>query len=123
MFAIEPFIAYLIHALADTPGVDAPQGATAPIRNAASGASSLELLIEVVRSLPEDDQRLQALGSLAIRDGQFSPGAATTHAIRTFVGGSREACDKFLDSLVRVARDDALIRARSEGYLPSSPHR
>jgi hypothetical protein len=73
-----------------------------------------------VRSLPESDERLLLLGTLAVRDGQLVPGGATQHALVTFVGTSPEACDTFLTNLVHIARDDALARARAHGFLPQS---
>jgi len=78
----------------------------------------LDLLAEVVQDLPEDDERLMVLETLAVRDGQFVPGAATEHALTQFASTSREACDAFLTMLVRVARDDAIARARTHGHLP-----
>jgi hypothetical protein len=81
-------------------------------------AQLLEGLATFVRSLPESDQRLLLLGTLAVRDGQFVPGGATQHAIATFVGTSPEARDAFLTNLVHIARDDALARARAHGLLP-----
>jgi hypothetical protein len=81
-------------------------------------AQALELLAELVRALPEDDERLLMLTTLAVRHGQFVPGPAAEHALTQFAGASREACDAFLDNLVRTARDDALARAREHGHLP-----
>ena len=81
-------------------------------------AHALEQLAELVRGLPEDDERLLMLLTLAVRDGQFTPGAATEHALSQFDGTSREACDSFLTNLVRIARDDAFARARDQGHLP-----
>jgi hypothetical protein len=84
----------------------------------AEHALALELLAEVVRDLPEDDERLQMLVTLAVRHGQFVPGPAADHALTRFAGTSREVCDIFLTTLVRVARDNALGRARDHGVLP-----
>src|SRR5215211_2847305 len=81
-------------------------------------ARPLHLLADVVLTMPEDDERLQTLASLAIRNGRFTPGAATEHAIRGFAGTTREACQAFLNTLVQIAKDDALARARSHGFLP-----
>jgi hypothetical protein len=81
-------------------------------------ARALELLAALVRDLPEDDERLLMLGTLAVRDGQFTPGAGTEHALSQFDGASREACEGFLTNLVRIARDDAFARARDQGHLP-----
>jgi hypothetical protein len=86
-------------------------------------AQLLEGLAAFVRSLPESDDRLLLLGTLAVRNGQLVPGGATQHALLTFVGTSPEACDAFLSKLVRIARDDALARARAHGVLPQRcPH-
>ncbi len=79
---------------------------------------ALELLADVVRDLPEDDERLLILVTLAVRHGQFAPGPAADHALTRFAGTSREVCDTFLTTLVHVARDDALGRARDHGVLP-----
>jgi hypothetical protein len=73
-----------------------------------------------VRSLPESDERLLLLGTLAVRDGQFVPGGATQHAISRFMDTAPEARDAFLNNLAYVARDDALARARAHGLLPPS---
>jgi hypothetical protein len=81
-------------------------------------AHALELLAALVRGLPEDDERLLMLLTLAVREGQFTPGAATEHALSQFDGTSREACESFLTNLVRIARDDAFARARDQGHLP-----
>jgi hypothetical protein len=85
-------------------------------------ARLLEGLAAFVRSLPESDERLLLLGTLAVRDGQLVPGGATQHAIVTFVGTSPEAYETFLTNLVQIARD-ALARARAHGVLPQRPPR
>jgi hypothetical protein len=81
-------------------------------------AQALELLAELVRSLPDDDERMLVLGTLAVRGGQFAPGPGTEHALSQFEATSRDACDGFLTNLVRIARDDAIARARTHGRLP-----
>ena len=91
-----------------------------PAAHAAEQAQVLEGLAAFVRGLPESDERLLLLGTLAVRGGQFVPGGATRHAIARFVGASPEARDAFLTTLARVARDDALARARDHGLLPRS---
>jgi hypothetical protein len=58
------------------------------------------------------------LVTLAVRHGHFAPGPATDHAITRFAGASRKVCDTFLTTLVHVALDDALGRARDHGVLP-----
>jgi hypothetical protein len=68
--------------------------------------------------LPESDERLLLLETLAVRAGQFVPGGTTRQAIATFMGSSPEACTTFLSTLTRSARDDALARARAHGLLP-----
>jgi hypothetical protein len=78
----------------------------------------LEDLAAFVRGLPESDERLLVLGTLAVRDGRFVPGGATQHAIAGFSGTTPDARDAFLANLVRIARDDALARARAHGLLP-----
>jgi hypothetical protein len=112
----EPFIAYLlVHAAVLRRRRDVTSGAVERLHK---HAQALELLAELVRSLPEDDERLLMLATLAVRDGQFVPGPATEHALSQFADTSREAGDVFLDNLVRTARDDALARARAHGHLP-----
>jgi hypothetical protein len=81
-------------------------------------ASALVLLAEVVSALPADDDRVRAIGTLAVREGCFAPGPGVEHAISQFVDYTTEACDAFLTRLVRIARDDALARARASGHLP-----
>jgi hypothetical protein len=88
--------------------------------HAVEQAQVLEDLAAFVRTLPESDERLLLLGTLAVRGGQFVPGGATRHAIARFVGASPEARDAFLTTLARVARDDAQARARDHGLLPRS---
>jgi hypothetical protein len=111
-----PFIAYLlVHVSLLRRHRDAVPGAAERL---AEHALALEVLAEVVRDLPEDDERLQMLVTLAVRHGQFVPGPAADHALTRFAGRSREVCDTFLTTLVHVARDDALGRARDHGLLP-----
>jgi|SRR5579859_1813143 len=81
-------------------------------------ARALDSLALLVRGLPGDDDRLRALSTLAFRDGYFAPGAGVEHALREFTDSSSEGCEAFLTQLVRVARDDALARARAAGHLP-----
>jgi hypothetical protein len=113
--AHNPFITYLlVHASM----LRGPQSAPAAAALLAKHADALELLADVVRYLPEDDERLQMLVTLAVRHGQFIPGPAADHALTQFAGTSRAVCDTFLSTLVQVARDDALGRARDHGVLP-----
>ena len=114
--ARDPFIAYLlVHATM----LRGHQVAPAAAALVAEHVNALELLADVVRDLPEDDERLQMLVTLAVRHGQFVPGPAADHALTRFAGTSREVCDIFLTTLVRVARDNALGRARDYGVLPA----
>jgi hypothetical protein len=113
--AHDPFIAYLLVHATMLRGYPAAPAAAAPL---VGRAHALELLADVVRDLPEDDERLQLLVTLAVRHGQFAPGPAADHALTRFAGTSREVCDTFLTTLVHVARDDALGRARDHGVLP-----
>jgi len=116
--AREEFVSYLLRC-ADAVGrerntaPDAAEGLAAHTR-------ALDSLADVVRDLPGDDDRLRALGTLILRDGYFVPGAGVEHALSQFTGSSSEACDAFLTQLVRVARDDALARARAAGHLPDT---
>ena len=79
---------------------------------------ALEQLADYVSGLPEDDERLLVIGTLAVRDGEFVPGPATEHALGQFTGASVDDCDAFLAQLSHIARDDALARAREFGFLP-----
>ncbi len=112
----EPFLAYvLVHA-----GMLRRQRGIAPA--AAEGlekhAQALNFLADLVRALPEDDERLLLLGTLAVRNGQFVPGPGAEHALTQFAATSIEASDAFLTTLVQIARDDAIARARAHGQLP-----
>ena len=79
--ARDPFIAYLLgHATMLRGRLGAPL---------AGHAHALELLADVVRDLPEDDERLQLLVTLVVRHGQFAPGPAADHALTRFAGTSR----------------------------------
>jgi hypothetical protein len=112
----EPFLTYLrAHATVLRQQV---AGAPAAQEHLEAHARALELLAELVHGLPEDDERLLMLGTLAVRDGLFAAGAGTEHALSQFNGATREACDVFLTNLVRIARDDALTSARAHGHLP-----
>jgi hypothetical protein len=113
--ARDPFIAYLLVHASMLRGHQAAPAAAAFL---AEHVNALELLADVVRDLPEDDERLQMLATLAVRHGQFAPGPAADHAITRFTGASRKVCDTFLTTLVHVALDDALRRARDHGVLP-----
>jgi hypothetical protein len=111
----EPFIAYLlVHATM----LRGHQPAPAAAALLAEHVNALELLVDVVRDLPEDDERLQMLATLAVRHGQFAPGPAADHAITRFAGASRTVCETFLTTLVHIALDDALGQARDHGVLP-----
>jgi hypothetical protein len=112
----EPLLAYfLVHA-----GMLRRQRATAPAaaERLTNHADALELLADLVRTLPEDDERLLLLGILAVRDGQFVPGPGAEHALTEFVAASIAVCDAFLTTLVQIVRDDAIARARAHGQLP-----
>jgi hypothetical protein len=111
--ARDPFIAYLLVHATMLRGRQVTPAAAAPLAEHA-----LELLAEVVRDLPGDDERLLMLVTLAVRHGKFAPGPAAEDALTRFAGTSREVCDSFLTTLVHVARDDALGRARDHGVLP-----
>jgi hypothetical protein len=116
----DPFLAYLlVHATM----LRGYQPAPAAAAFLAEHVNALELLVDVVRDLTEDDERLQMLATLAVRHGQFVPGPAADHAITRFTGASRKVCDAFLTTLVHIALDDAIKRARDHGALPPRPPR
>ena len=83
----EPFLAYvLVHArMLRRQRVTAPAAAD----RLEAHAQALELLAELVRFLPDDDERMLVLGTLAVRDGQFVPGPGTEHALSQFEATSR----------------------------------
>ena len=113
--ARDPFSVYLLgHATM----LRRRQAAPAAAQRLAERAYALELLAAVVRDLAEDDERLLTLVTLAVRQGHFTPGPAADHALTRFAGASRKVCDTFLTTLVHVALDDALGRARDHGVLP-----
>jgi hypothetical protein len=108
----EPFLAYLlVRAAMLRRRAATPIGAS----RLEAHAHALDLLADLIRALPDDDKRLLMFSRLAVRDGQFVPGASTEHGLSQFAGSSREACDRFLTSLVQVARDDALGRPANTG--------
>jgi hypothetical protein len=74
---------------------------------------ALALLGELVRGLPEDDERLLSLATLGVRDGQFNPGPATQHALGQFVGSSVAECDAFLTRLECRSRATTLWHGRA----------
>jgi hypothetical protein len=84
----------------------------------ATSHRALEQQAVYVSGLPEDDERLLVIATLAIRDGEFVPGPATGHALGQFTGALAGDCDAFITRLSHIARDDALARAREFGFLP-----
>jgi hypothetical protein len=112
----EPFLVYLREraTLLRQRRADAPAAA----EHLTAHAHALDLLAEFVQALPEDDERMLMLSTLAVRNGVFVAGAGTEHALSQFDSTSREACDVFLTNLVRIARDDAITSARAHGHLP-----
>ena len=75
----EPFLAYLlVHATMLRRRRVAVPGAAERLEE---HAQALELLADLVRALPEDDERLLLLGTLVVRGSQFAPGPASEHAI------------------------------------------
>ncbi len=112
----EPFIAYLLVRAAMLRRQC--QVAPAAAERLEVHVRALEHLAEMVGALPDDDDRLLMLGTLAVRGGQFAPLAGTEHALNGFDGASNEACSTFLTKLVGIARDDALAQARARGHLP-----
>jgi len=89
----EPFLAYLrVHATMLRHRHDATSGG---VERLETHAQALELLAELMRALPEDDERLLMLATLAVRHRQFVPGPVAMHALSQFDGTSREACDAF----------------------------
>lgn len=113
--AHDPFIAYLlVHSTMLRGHQEAPATPAALIEH----TNALRLLVDLVRDLPEDDERLFTLMTLTVRHGQCVLGPVTDHAITRFTGTSREVCETFLTTLVSAAREDALGRARDHGVLP-----
>jgi hypothetical protein len=76
------------------------------VRNLRS-ASALEALAEYVLSLPEDDDRIQALSRLAVEGGAFVPGQQAAYEIGRFHFFSEESSfDAFLTWVVELAEAD-----------------
>src|SRR6266536_4796481 len=71
----EPFRAYLLVRAAMLRRRRA--GAPIAASRLEEHAHALELLADLIRTLPDDDERLLMLSTLAVRDGQFVPGAST----------------------------------------------
>src|SRR6266568_7117920 len=80
----EPFLAYLLvrAAMLRRRRAGAPIAVSRPEEH----AHALELLADLIRTLPDDDERLLMLSTLAVRDGQFVPGASTEHGLSQFAG-------------------------------------
>jgi hypothetical protein len=114
----EPLLAYLlVHAAM----IRRRRGtATGAAEHLEVHAQALEVLADLVRELPDDDERLLTLSTIAVRDGQFTPGAGAERALNRFTETSRDECEAFLTMLVRIARDDALVRARARTFGAST---
>ncbi len=76
------------------------------VRNLRS-AAALETLADYVLSLPEDDERIQALSHLAVERESFVPGQQTAYEIGRFHFFSEESSfDAFLTWMVELAEAD-----------------
>ena len=95
----EPFLAYiLVHSTtlrrrhgAATEAADGPE----------EHAQALDLLADLVRALPEDDERLLLLGTLVVRGGKFAPGPASEHALAQFAAVRAKRVTRFLPAWYR----------------------
>src|SRR5438876_1229931 len=78
-------------------------------------------LADVVRDLPEDDERLLMLVTLAVSRGEFASGPAADRALIRFAGTSREVWNTFLTTLVQLrATMPSGGRVITESSLPSA---
>jgi hypothetical protein len=66
---LQTLLRLLVHANLYRRRRDAAPAAAEPLAN---HADVLELLADVARDLPEDDERLLLLVTLAVRDGEFA---------------------------------------------------
>ena len=81
-------------------------------------AEALELLADLVRDLPEDDERLLLLGTLAVRNGQFVPGPAAGARLDAICRRVRRGMQRFPN---HPCRDRTRRRHRAgpaHGHLP-----
>jgi hypothetical protein len=70
-------------------------------------ASALEELAAHILTLPEDDERLQALARLAVEGESFVPGQQTAYEIGRFHFFNEESTfDAFLTWMVELAESD-----------------
>lgn len=70
-------------------------------------AAALEALADYVLTLPDDDERIQALSRLAVEGEAFAPGQQTAYEIGRFHFFSEESSfDAFLSWLVELAESD-----------------
>src|SRR5258707_12624296 len=69
-------------------------------------AQALELLADVVCTLPEDDERLLLLGTSVA--GSLHLAQPASMRLPSLLAFRAKLCDTFLTSLVQIARDDAL---------------
>ena len=78
----EAFVTYLLDTAAQS---REPNARARGFSSAVDTARSLELLANLVLSLPEHDERLQMLASLTVCEHRFTPGAATEQRDQTLV--------------------------------------
>ena len=105
-----------LQVLADGRLALAVASAAAPYRTPGLAAGSHAGALRAGRA---DDARQHPAG----RHIQFAPGPTADHAITRFAGASRALCDTFLTTLVQVARDNALGRARSSSSWSATQNR
>jgi hypothetical protein len=79
-------------------------------------AAALEALANFVLALPEDDERIQRLATIAVEGEAFVPGQQTAYEIGRFHFFSEESSfDAFLTWMVELAEADRGERGRFGG--------
>ena len=85
----------------------------------AQGAAALRGLTGYILRLPEDDERIRELGTLAVRGGVFMPFEEGQRIISRYGFDDPKAdADGFLTGLAAVTRREAVRFAREHGELP-----
>lgn len=82
-------------------------------------AEGLEALAEYVLTLPDDDERIQELGRIAVAGGRFEPGQQAHFAIARFrFHEVSVSTDGYLSRIVELQRADLTEMGNFGGRLP-----
>jgi hypothetical protein len=82
-------------------------------------AAGLEELAAYILELPDDDERMEILGQVAITHDMFTPGQQTSYEIGRFrFHHADTSLDGFLTHITRLAIADSEERGRFAGRLP-----